>query len=122
MKKVILSLLVVVGFALGSIAAKRENNTQQVERCSYHTVTINLVYWDNGEPISGESVQGPMYAFNLETSEYFYSEDYFATQVFEDLPAGTYRFGGMDGYFCGYSSVEKNINGDEEFQVKIWCE
>lgn len=79
-----------------------------------YNVRIELVDYMSGNPVSADNLEG-YGAVNLDTNERYYTggRDYYEPiDIFNNLPAGTYRFDGFDGPWDGSSSKTVTLSDD----------
>lgn len=128
MKKTILLGLFTMASVSTAFASRPDERAAQVEvindNCpTQFSVQVQLVN-SNGSPVTTNGLQG-YWARNLQTGEYFYPG--YQSDLFEDLPAGTYMFGAFNGYWDGASRETITLDcsvesGHTTVQLVYWSE
>lgn len=110
--------------ALANDIITEANNLKTVPQV--YKVRIELVN-SQGQLVGSNGLQG-YYAQDLATSLYIWPDSQDGT-TFHNLPAGTYRFGAINGYFDGAGSAtvtldDNLVNGNGEIVVQLvyWSE
>lgn len=98
---------------------------------AFYDVRIQLVD-NNGNPIIGSTGLQGYYAFDIANNSYIWagSQQGQDPDLFPNLPAGTYTFGAVDGYFDGASSETAtlsassptNSGGEIVVELVYWSE
>ena len=124
MKKVIVSLIIVLGFAIGAVNANDPVKAKKdgTQKSNEYEVIIHLVWQGTNTPVPPQSYGGQLYAVNTVTNEFISEERPHAGEHIIYVEDGTYRFDGTDFYFVGICSKVVTIDDDTEITLEVWSE